>query len=77
MSATISLPASPESICPVIGPMPSLVNEVPHRDKLMSHSWPFKGQPREIYRSVHRMNGVWWGEEKGTQLVSEYQRSKR
>jgi dipeptidyl aminopeptidase/acylaminoacyl peptidase len=52
-------------------------NEVPHRDRLMTVTAPFDGQPRELIRLEDRSAG--WSEVAGGSLamVSEYDRDER
>lgn len=51
--------------------------EVPHRDKLVMHAAPFEGEPVEVFRAEHRVNGWWWGAKRGTLVVEQYERARR
>lgn len=44
---------------------------VPHRDKLMTLSAPFKDSPREVMRIQHRYAGVDWLKPEGAALITE------
>jgi len=53
--------------------------EVPHRDRLMSHIAPFRGEAEEVFRAEHRimpwMNA--WAEEGGLLMLTENERMRR
>jgi dipeptidyl aminopeptidase/acylaminoacyl peptidase len=51
--------------------------EVPHRDKLMTLSAPFKGEPKEIMKIEHRYGGINWLQTEGEAFLSEYNWKKR
>jgi dipeptidyl aminopeptidase/acylaminoacyl peptidase len=50
--------------------------KVRHRDQILSLAAPFTGKPKELLRTEERCVGITWGE-KGTALVSDYERDKR
>ena len=45
--------------------------KVPHRDKLMTLSSPFKDQPKEILKIQHRYSGISWLKPEGKALLTE------
>ena len=49
---------------------------VPHRDRLLVLKAPFTGEPAEVLKTAYRYAGVSWTD-KGSALVSEYDRPKR
>jgi len=51
--------------------------EVPHRDKLMTLSSPFKGEPKEIMKIEHRYSGIDWLQTEGEAFLTEYNWKKR
>ncbi|TET77538.1 S9 family peptidase [candidate division TA06 bacterium] len=51
--------------------------EVPHRDKLMTLSAPFKENPEEVRRIEHRFSRISWLEEEGRAFIAEYDWKKR
>jgi dipeptidyl aminopeptidase/acylaminoacyl peptidase len=51
--------------------------EVPHRDKIMTLSAPFKEEPKEITKIQHRYWGIYWFEKKGMAAITEYNWKKR
>ncbi|MFH1943099.1 MAG: prolyl oligopeptidase family serine peptidase [bacterium] len=52
-------------------------NDVPHRDKIMTLSAPFKSDPKEVIRITHRYSGISWLEKKGAAFVTEYDWKRR
>ncbi|MEW6456663.1 MAG: prolyl oligopeptidase family serine peptidase [Acidobacteriota bacterium] len=46
--------------------------EVPHRDKLMTLSSPFKDESEEIMRIKHRYSGISWLESEGMSFITEF-----
>ncbi len=50
--------------------------EAEHRDKLMSLSAPFNGEPKEVFKAQHRLRGKSWGEG-GLLMLTERERIKR
>jgi dipeptidyl aminopeptidase/acylaminoacyl peptidase len=52
-------------------------NEAPFRDKLMTLSAPFTGEPREIMKIKERYGGISWLQQKGLALLSERYWKKR
>ncbi len=52
-------------------------NEAPHRDRLMTLSAPFKGEPRELYRSEHRFMRLSFMQDSSNALLTEYDRDRR
>ncbi len=51
--------------------------EVPHRDKLMTLSSPFKAEPKEIMKIEHRYSGIDWLQTEGEAFLTEYNWKKR
>lgn len=52
--------------------------EVPHRDRLMRMDAPFKGEAEEVFRAVHRIQGInAWAEEGGMLMLTENERIRR
>ena len=51
--------------------------EVPHRDKLMTLSSPFKGEPKEIMKIEHRYRGIEWLQTEGEAFLTEFNWKKR
>jgi dipeptidyl aminopeptidase/acylaminoacyl peptidase len=45
---------------------------VPHRDKLMTLSAPFKDSPREVMKIQHRYSGVDWLKPEGAAFLTEF-----
>jgi dipeptidyl aminopeptidase/acylaminoacyl peptidase len=45
--------------------------KVPHRDKLMTLSSPFKEQPKEIMKIQHRYSGISWLKPEGAAFLTE------
>jgi dipeptidyl aminopeptidase/acylaminoacyl peptidase len=52
-------------------------NEVTHRDKIMSSSFPFKETPSEIIKIPHRFWNISWMESPGEAFITEYDWKKR
>jgi len=50
---------------------------VPHRDRLMTLSAPFKESPLEVMKIQHRYSGVDWLKPEGTALITEFDWKKR
>ena len=50
--------------------------KVPHRDRVMTLSAPFKGEPTEFSKVEHRYAGLTYGE-KGFALLRDYDRDRR
>ena len=50
--------------------------EVPHRDRLLLQTAPFKEQPTEWIKLQHRFSGISWTDD-GWVFVSEYDRDRR
>ncbi len=50
---------------------------VPHRDKLMTLSVPFTGEPEEVKSIVHRYAGIDWLQASGLALLTEYDWKRR
>ena len=48
-----------------------------HRDKLLLLKAPFKGEPKELFKTEHRYVGSQWGEKGGLLLVNEWDQQKR
>jgi dipeptidyl aminopeptidase/acylaminoacyl peptidase len=53
-----------------------LRNRVPHRDRLLELRAPFSAAPSELMRTEYRYSDLSWTE-KGTALVSEFDRTRR
>jgi len=51
--------------------------KVPHRDKLLTLSSPFKEQPKEIIKIQHRYSGIAWMKPEGKAFLTEYNWKKR
>ena len=51
--------------------------EVPHRDIIMTQSYPFKEKPQEIIKVTHRYSGITWFENPGMAFLSEYDWKRR
>jgi len=51
--------------------------KVPHRDKLLTLSSPFKEQPKEILKIQHRYSGIAWMKPEGKAFLTEYNWKKR
>ncbi len=52
--------------------------EVEHRDRLVARDAPFRGTPREIYRTEHRFRGIdFLASGRGQVLIGEYDRDRR
>lgn len=45
--------------------------KVPHRDKLMTLSSPFKEEPKEVLKIEHRYRGIAWLKPEGTAFLTE------
>jgi dipeptidyl aminopeptidase/acylaminoacyl peptidase len=50
--------------------------KVPHRDRVLMLAAPFRDQPVELVKTVHRFAGLTWGEA-GLALVREFDRQRR
>jgi dipeptidyl aminopeptidase/acylaminoacyl peptidase len=53
------------------------VAEVPHRDRLVRLGAPFTGEPQEVFRAEHRIQGSAWGAEGGTLMLYQHERIRR
>ncbi len=51
--------------------------KVPHRDRLMTISAPFRGEPREMLKIEHRFAGISWSERGEFALFSDTERERR
>jgi dipeptidyl aminopeptidase/acylaminoacyl peptidase len=51
--------------------------DVPHRDKLMTQSYPFEDTPREVLKTQFRFDGISWMETPGEALLTEYDWKRR
>ena len=49
-------------------------NKVDHRDKLMRLAMPFDGQPTELLKTEHRVQGRMFGERDGLMIYMDYNR---
>ncbi len=52
-------------------------HKVPHRDKLLSLTAPFKNEPAETLKVQHRFNGLNWTAQPGVALLTEFDRDRR
>lgn len=48
-----------------------------HRDRLLMLKAPFKGAPREVFKTEHRFRGTDWGENGEYLFVRDYDRDRR
>ena len=53
------------------------VQKVPFRDKVMTLSAPYTGDPNELFRTADRFAGFGWLPDRDDVLVTEYNRDKR
>ena len=53
------------------------MKKVPHRDRVLTLSAPFKTPPRELVKTEHRFIAVRWGEGGKRALVTEWERERR
>ena len=51
--------------------------DVPNRDKIMTISAPFEGEPKELVKIRHRYSGVTWLGQKGLAFITEYDWKKK
>jgi len=51
--------------------------EVPHRDKIMTLSFPFTDEAREVIRTEHRYSGISWLQNPGLAFLTEYDWQRR
>ncbi|MGM0466648.1 MAG: S9 family peptidase [Acidobacteriota bacterium] len=51
--------------------------EVPHRDKMMTLSYPFTEEPQEVLKIKHRYSGISWLENPGMAFLTEYDWKRR
>lgn len=51
--------------------------DVPHRDKLMTLSYPFNEEPKEVLKTQNRYNGITWMETPGEAFLTEYDWERR
>ncbi len=51
--------------------------EVPHRDKIMTLSYPFNEEPQEVMKITHRYSGLNWLQSKGLTFLTEYDWKRR
>ncbi|MFM8766960.1 MAG: hypothetical protein ACKOD9_04035, partial [Rubrivivax sp.] len=49
---------------------------VPHRDRVLRLDPPYRGEPREVHRSVHRLVAWNWLDARERALVSEFDRDR-
>jgi dipeptidyl aminopeptidase/acylaminoacyl peptidase len=52
-------------------------SQVPHRDRVLSWTAPFTGEPREVLRTQHRAQDRMWLAEPGGLLLTEWDRDRR
>jgi dipeptidyl aminopeptidase/acylaminoacyl peptidase len=53
------------------------IRKVPHRDKLMGLSSPFRDEPAEILKVQHRYTGLLWTAQPNLALLTEFDRERR
>lgn len=55
------------------------VAKVSHRDRLMSLTAPFTGEPKEVYKAEHRIEtwSITWGAESGLVMLTQNERMRR
>ncbi len=53
------------------------MKKVPHRDRVLTLSAPFKTPPQELTKTEHRFVNVRWGENGRQALVTEWERERR
>jgi dipeptidyl aminopeptidase/acylaminoacyl peptidase len=53
------------------------VRHVPHRDRVMVWSAPFRDKPRELLRLKERYSGIYFGESGQDAIIMEYDRERR
>ena len=53
------------------------LRKVPFRDRIMTLSAPFTGEPKELFRIQNRFEGFEWLSTKDEALVTEYNRDRR
>jgi dipeptidyl aminopeptidase/acylaminoacyl peptidase len=51
--------------------------KVPHRDRIVKYSAPFKGEPVEVFKTEQRFQGIQPLEKGGLALVEDFERMKR
>jgi len=51
--------------------------EVPHRDRVMTQSFPFKEDPQEVIKVGQRYSGITWLESPGMAFLTEYDWKRR
>ncbi|MFW6123901.1 MAG: S9 family peptidase [Acidobacteriota bacterium] len=51
--------------------------EVPHRDKMMTLSYPFNEEPQEVMKTEHRYSGISWLENPGMAFLTEFDWKRR
>jgi dipeptidyl aminopeptidase/acylaminoacyl peptidase len=51
--------------------------KVSHRDRILMLKAPFAGQPTEVFKTEHRLNGLQWGEGGALAFVRDFDRDKR
>jgi dipeptidyl aminopeptidase/acylaminoacyl peptidase len=54
-----------------------LKNKVPFRDRLVTLAPPFQGEPKEVYKSEQRAQGLEFFEKGGTALTDDFERMTR
>jgi dipeptidyl aminopeptidase/acylaminoacyl peptidase len=50
---------------------------VPYRDKIMTLAFPFKDEPQEVAKTVHRYSGINWLQKTGWAFLTEYDWKRR
>ncbi len=54
-----------------------LKNQVPFRDRILALKSPFTGEPREVFKTEQRFQGIQYFEKGGMALVEDFERQKR
>ena len=54
-----------------------LKNKAPYRDHILALTAPFTGQPRELFKTEQRFQGIQMAEKGGLALVEDFERLKR
>ena len=55
----------------------NLRNQVPYRDKILALKSPFSGEPREVFKTQQRFQGIQMADKGGLALVEDFERQKR
>src|SRR5579871_106533 len=55
----------------------NLKNQVPYRDKILALQAPFTAEPREVFKTQQRFQGIQMADKGGLALVEDFERQKR